>query len=133
MSLTRLLVAVKNQTNRRNTLTNGKCEIYKYCHLMYFSKASADALMSLYNAIKTRCSEHFTVEQKRDVVRDKALTFQDTIVTLCGDESVTYYVHSAVHHLPAQVVACPVDIVDSSGSGIEHINSVVRSALRYVY
>ena len=53
-------------------------------------------------------------------------------MSLAGDESVTYYVHAAVHHLPDQVVACPVDIVDGSGSGIEHLNSIVRTTFRLI-
>lgn len=86
--------------------------------------------MGLYNAIKTRCAGPDTVQHKRDRVRQLAIAFQDAVVSLCGDEGVTYYIHAAVHHLPDQVVTCPVDVVDSSGSGIEHINFVIRTSLR---
>ena len=71
-----------------------------------------------------------TVEAKKDNVRVKAIRFQECVVALGGDESVTYYVHAAIHHLPQQVLTCPVDVVDGSGSGIEHVNSVVRQGFR---
>ena len=79
-------------------------EIIYFWGGVFNRKCCGEGLIALYNAIKTRCSVQFTVEQKRDRVRELAILFQKSIVSIGGDESITYYVHAAVHHLPDQIV-----------------------------
>ena len=84
--------------------------------------------IDLYNVLKTR---HHDSAVKACNVRAAAKRLRDSVLSFSGRERVTFYIHAAVHHLPEQVLECPVDIVDSSGCAIEHVNKIVRTKLRY--
>ena len=103
--------------------------------------------MELYNVIQTRCTANeidtnvesvglkrkagnqedvLSVDElqkrrdeKADTVKSLALVFRDEMCELV-QEYATYYLHGLVHHLPDQIRECPVDVMDASGSGIEH-------------
>ena len=65
-------------------------------------------------------------------MRAAALRVRESVLEFSGRERVTYYIHAAVHHLPEQVLECPVDIIDCSGCAIEHVNKIVRTRMRCV-
>ena len=68
---------------------------------------------------------------KAESVRNAALKLQRELTHFKCDEVVTYYVHAAVHHLPAQIKDCVVDIVDASGSAIELANKSVCTGMQF--
>ena len=97
---------------------------------LFYRKQFSQQFIDLYNALKTRDIDR---QRKSSNVREAAQRLRQGVLLFGGRERVTFYVHAAVHHLPDQVLNCPVDIVDSSGSAIEHVNKVVRTALRFAF
>lgn len=87
-------------------------------------------LVKFFNAIKVRCTTSYTRDEKAVDVKKTAEALLDTFVSFEAKESVNYHLHSAFHHLPDQILRCPIDIDDASGCCIEHAHQGVKRAIQ---
>ena len=90
-------------------------------------------MIDFFNVLKQRVSDapggFRTRDDKADAVKLKAGALLDTFTTFQCEESVNYYLHSAFHHLPDCVRACPIEVDDASGCCIEHAHQSVKRAM----
>ena len=122
------LFSVHQKSRRRWSLhRRRKFLFYLPFFLIFRRKALASTFIEFYNTVKTRAPNNLL---KAECVRTAALKLQQELTKFKCNEVVTYYVHSAVHHLPEQIKCCVVDIVDASGSAIELANKSVRRGLQ---
>lgn len=67
---------------------------------------------------------------KADVVRVKATNLCNKFRRLILGGGFSYYLHSLEHHLADHIEACPIDIFDCSGSGVEKLNQHTKRIFR---
>jgi hypothetical protein len=69
---------------------------------------------------------------KADLVRTKASALCNKFRKLILAGGFSYYLHSLEHHLADHIEACPIDIFDCSGSGVEKLNQRTKRTYRQV-
>jgi hypothetical protein len=67
---------------------------------------------------------------KADLVRTKAIALCNKFRKLVLGGGFSYYLHSLEHHLADHIEACPIDIFDCSGSGVEKLNQRTKRTYR---
>ena len=86
-------------------------------------------MITFFNSLKERTTEHFTRKDKAARVKKCAENLLDKFTLLECDEVVNYYLHCAFHHLPDVIEMCPIEIDDASGCCIEHAHQPIKQAL----
>ena len=86
-------------------------------------------MVEFYNRLKKRAFSEAERSMKAVEIRQAAVAIRDALKTFHGNEFVNYYLHCAIHHLPAQIIQCPVDVFDASGCALEHLHKDVKRTL----
>ena len=86
-------------------------------------------MLEFYNRLKHRAFTDEDREAKALDIEKKARAIRDALTDFRGNEFVNYYLHCAIHHLPAQIRLCPVDVFDASGCALEHLHKDVKKTL----
>ncbi len=93
------------------------------------AKTVCDQWLAVWNVIRFRVPYNQRLFKAR-AVEQTGRIFVTSLIGWATPESVHYYGHALVCHLPEQIKTCPVDIMDASGSGIEQINQEVKRLIR---
>ena len=86
-------------------------------------------MVDFYNRVKKRAFTQCERSTKAVEVRQAAFAIRDALKAFHGNEFVNYYLHCAMHHLPDQILQCPVDVFDASGCALEHLHKDVKRTL----
>lgn len=86
--------------------------------------------VSVFDAIRKRFSSSEGREGQAMEISRLARKFRDSFLKCFHESEVNYYIHELVHHVPQQVLQCPVRFFSCSGHGIEILNHKFKRLTR---
>ncbi len=92
-----------------------------------------NSFLNFWNILSSKISDINSLEEKQTKairVRDAAINWVISFKKMACDSAVTYYMHVATKHLYDMILECPIDIMDCSGTAIEHSNKDLKNQLK---
>ncbi len=90
--------------------------------------------MQIWNLLRDRVKTKEERLAKAAKVREKVLLLRDKLLesgSMLTPNWFTPYLHVLIIHVPQQIQHFPFDLMDLSGSGIEHVNKETKKIERY--
>ena len=97
--------------------------------MLFYRRKLWDVWLGIINHLQRRVPRS-SREHKALILESLNENFREAFNEVAGDNDYNYYFHAMHMHLPDQIRACPVDVMDASGNGIEQVNQRMKRLSR---